>query len=406
MPFHDNLQTESEIFPVDVKTGAGESGYTAITLLHRGAYANTYRAVKNGRYYLLKSACGDSPAFPEILKREYEIASSLEHPNIASVYAFEEIPGLGPSIVMEYVDGMNLLDFMGTQPVRKAKYKILRQLLSALNYLHCKNIVHNDLKPENILVSNNGNNLKIIDFGLSNDDAHFLVRTLGCTQAYASPELRQGSPALDARSDIFSIGKIIALVFPDRYRRIVRKCTAALPEDRYGNIDELSRAFQLRKSLGWLLPGIMLTCLVFVGLFAGLYLTRQEVARIEARHEATEEELATVREKYEAAENELSEIKAEREATRSRIAAAEKFMADADAQFDSLMQQYIRRIKQEPNQIRAKADMAEFTKEFSALQKKLKSQITDRALAEEFYTHSEQLYYSMTPEMYAIIDSL
>lgn len=70
------------------------------------------------------------------------------------------------------------------------------------------------------------------------------------------------------------------------------------------------------------------------------------------------------------------------------------------------MQQYIHRIKQEPNQIRAKADMAEFTKEFSALQKKLKAQIPDRMQAEEFYSHSEQRYYSMTPGMYAIIDSL
>ncbi len=124
MPFLENFQTESELFPVDVKTGAGESGYTAITLLNRGTYACTYRAVKNGRYYLLKSACGDSPAFPGILKREYEIASGLEHPNIASVYAFEAIPGLGPSIVLEYVDGMELTDFLGTRPIRQALSEI------------------------------------------------------------------------------------------------------------------------------------------------------------------------------------------------------------------------------------------------------------------------------------------
>lgn len=51
-------------------------------------------------------------------------------------------------------------------------------------------------------------------------------------------------------------------------------------------------------------------------------------------------------------------------------------------------------------------DMTEFTKEFSALQKKLKAQIPDRTRAEEFSSHSEQLYNSMTPEMYAIIRSL
>lgn len=51
-------------------------------------------------------------------------------------------------------------------------------------------------------------------------------------------------------------------------------------------------------------------------------------------------------------------------------------------------------------------DMTEFTKEYSALQKKLKAQIPDRTRAEEFYSHSEQLYNSMTPEMYEIIRSL
>lgn len=99
-------------------------------------------------------------------------------------------------------------------------------------------------------------------------------------------------------------------------------------------------------------------------------------------------------------------MRAERDEALNRQAAAEEFIAEADAEFEALMQRYIRKIRREAYQLFAQADMTEFTKEYSAQQKKLKAQIPDRTRAEEFYSHSEQLYNSMTPEMYAIIRSL
>ena len=97
-----NDETESIITGQADDTG-GNPGYGEISLLHSGSYADTYRAKKAGRYFLLKAAHDGDTRFQPMLRREYEISVGLEHPCIATSFTFEEQTPVGPCIAMEYV---------------------------------------------------------------------------------------------------------------------------------------------------------------------------------------------------------------------------------------------------------------------------------------------------------------
>ena len=136
-----------------------------------------------------------------------------------------------------------------------------------------------DLKPENILVTNIGNHVRIIDFGLAENEADYLNRRLGGTAGASAPEVMSGdtTSVSDASSDIWSIGGIISGMFPRRYGNIVRKCRKPRPDDRYRSICELKRALDHadRCPVAVAMAAVML-CLV--GMAFVPYVIRQERA--------------------------------------------------------------------------------------------------------------------------------
>jgi len=161
-------------------------------------------------------------------EREAKLLAALNHPGIAAIYSFEEIPGSSGSpsrhiLVMELLEGETLRGALaaGKLSQRKAIDYAL-QIAHGLAAAHEKGIVHRDLKPENLFVTKDGR-LKILDFGLAKlthqeegakatnlptasagTEPGVVMGTLG----YMSPEQVKGKPA-DARSDIFSFGAIL-----------------------------------------------------------------------------------------------------------------------------------------------------------------------------------------------------
>ena len=127
-------------------------------------------------------------------------------------------------LVEEYVDGRSLSEYLAEKPSLEARRRVFLQLLAVVGYLHGKGVIHNDLSPANILITRSDNDVKLIDLGYSDDDTHYLLKSLGGTREYASPELIAGG-RVDARSDIWTLGRLMKDIFPRRYRRIAGKCT-------------------------------------------------------------------------------------------------------------------------------------------------------------------------------------
>lgn len=225
------------------------SGYRLPEVFVQTSSMILYRVRKAGKYFIIKTPkqCGGQAL--AMLQREYEMSVGKSHPNIADVFTYEPSTIVGPGIVMEYVDGCTLNEFLAGNPSPALRKRVLMQLLSAVAYIHRCGLVHNDIKPENIMITRADNSVRLIDFGLADNDAFFLARTLGCTPAYASPELLAREDGIDTRSDIYSLGVIIKEMFGKRYSRIASRCLYINKEQRYANADELIQAFERERSL-------------------------------------------------------------------------------------------------------------------------------------------------------------
>lgn len=236
--------------------------YYDITLLRSTSNSNLYIAHKAGKRFIIKTPGNNSGLALAMLKREYELSTHLSHPHIANVYTYDAHTPMGAGIVMEYVDGKNLTEYLASNPSSNARQRVFTQLLETVAYIHQSGIIHNDLKPENIIISNANNDVKLIDFGLSDDDVHYLTRTLGCTTAYASPELLSQSSNIDTRSDIYSLGRILQEIYPNRYQRFVNRCLKLNKEERYNNAEELLYAWNRRKYPFYYLFAIVISALI------------------------------------------------------------------------------------------------------------------------------------------------
>ena len=243
--------------------------FTAYAEIPSGGFNRLYKAKRYGKWFVLK---GLKPEFQrkavynELLTKEFELGVQMDHPNIAHTFSFETDPVAGPCIVMEYVDGCTLKEFLVQKPSAAVRRKIAKEVLSAMSYFHGKQIIHRDLKPDNILITHNGHNVKIIDFGLADTDYHGVFKQPAGSDKYAAPEQKSGGAALDCRADIYAFGVVLRRIFPCSYRGVARKCTQPDREKRFGNAEEILQRMERRQRLLPML--VILTAVVCVGIAA------------------------------------------------------------------------------------------------------------------------------------------
>lgn len=218
-------------------------------------YNRLFRCERYGRLHVLKTLqeSFSGSAFHELaLRKEFNISYRLEHPHICRTLGWEQVDGLGHCILMEYIDGVTLTDFMRQHRLtRQLGYKILLELCHALQYLHSKQIIHRDLKPDNIMITHNGNNVKLIDFSLSDCDDYDVLKIPAGTRYYLAPEALEPGRTLDLRADIYSLGVIMgemAVALKDRkLASVSRKCTQGKPEKRYASVSDVVAALEEKK---------------------------------------------------------------------------------------------------------------------------------------------------------------
>jgi tRNA A-37 threonylcarbamoyl transferase component Bud32 len=246
-------------------------------------------------HQLLKRPCAVKLIRPgELLKagtikrfeREVRINATLSHPNIVEIFDYGRTEDGVYYYVMEYLPGLSLAELVarhGPLPSERAVY-LLRQVCLALHEAHEAGVIHRDIKPSNIFAARRGGRddvAKLLDFGLVQPASTNLsanpsrVGQIVGTPLYISPEQAMGERTLDARSDIYSLGAvayflltgrppfdegsaIAALIAhardqaasPSRFReglpedleRIVMRCLAKDPAERYPDAESLELA--------------------------------------------------------------------------------------------------------------------------------------------------------------------
>lgn len=244
-----------------------EAGFTNFMELPSQGFNILIKAKRFGKWFLLKGLKEEyrhNPVFQEVLRKEFEIMANLSHPSIVSVFSKEEVAPYGMCIVMEYIDGITLTEFMLQQQTEEQRLRIFYGILDAIRYIHSHQVVHRDLKPSNILITHNNRNVKIIDFGLSDTDYYTILKEPAGTKKYMSPEQQLGNTP-DVRNDIYSLGVILMNLNPGKaYHGIIKRCIAPI-EQRFSDIDQLEKALQdvsNRKKRRWLVGLTALTIIL------------------------------------------------------------------------------------------------------------------------------------------------
>lgn len=205
--------------------------YEIVTSIGAGGMGEVYRArdAKLNRDVALKIVSGAFVADPDRVarfRREAQVLASLNHPNIAAIYGFEDSVATH-ALVLELVEGPTLADRIAEGPVPLVDaIPIAKQIAEALDAAHQQGIIHRDLKPANIKVRDDGT-VKVLDFGLAKamdlatpgssanaansptltGNATAMGTIIG-TAAYMSPEQARGR-TVDERADIWAFGALL-----------------------------------------------------------------------------------------------------------------------------------------------------------------------------------------------------
>lgn len=262
--------------------------FTDVEILSTSDVNVVAKAKRYGRWWLLKGlrkeVAGEAACLQR-LRKEFEILMQMQHPSVVTAYGLETVEGIGYCIVMEFVDGSTLKDWLQGETTKQQRRRVADELTAAIGYVHAKGIAHRDLKPENIIVTRNGEGVKLIDFGLADTDSHAILKQPAGTPRYMSPEQMQGTIA-DGRNDIYSLGVIFQQMALGRpYRHIIKRCMLPIDE-RYQHVQALEEAISRRLSLArrWMVALLGLILIVTIGVIIVLAY-RQRALNLQTRNQ-------------------------------------------------------------------------------------------------------------------------
>lgn len=216
-----------------------------------GATSIAYRKLANGQACFMKKLRPElrrDERYRDLFYKEYNTAKGISSPYIVKYIDIKDDAD-GLYILMEYVNGCTLKEKIKKDPAyfgqQKNIERLLVQLCKALTTLHNENIVHLDINPNNIIITQTSNNVKLIDFGFCLSD--WSDQTAGTTANFGAPEATMNKIGeIDARSDIYSIGRLLQYIeeksgtrLPGNIRKIAKRCLHKEKAQRYQSCDEI-----------------------------------------------------------------------------------------------------------------------------------------------------------------------
>jgi hypothetical protein len=279
----DFLEEPAQLDPADLDTlpeGRTLGAYRIVREIGRGGMGVVYLAHDNlEREVAIKTlppALAANPQLRERLRREAQAAATINHPAVATVYAFAEIDG-HLVIVSEYVRGDTLRTLLSRGAMDSTQAHALAvEIAGALAAAHRARVIHRDLKPENIIVTPAGR-IKVVDFGIAHVEAPEQARLtvpgmmLG-TPAYMAPEQLAGG-VVTPRADVYAFGIVFSemltgqhplagtgrsasadiglrrdlphsgvVLIPPPFDAIIQRCVHTDPNERYASGHELLAA--------------------------------------------------------------------------------------------------------------------------------------------------------------------
>lgn len=262
-----NPQTyESSGYLIDGFEGI-DHHFTNIEIIKNTEYNILAKAKRYGRWWMLKAIRAEEDkqtVFQQMLRKELEILMQMQHPNIVQATGMEYVETLGMCIVMEYVDGIQLDEWLNSPKSKENRFRLAEELLKAVEYIHTSGTVHRDLKPSNIMVTRNGENIKLIDFGLADNDHIAILKQPAGTPKYMSPEQAANSIP-DIRNDIYSLGIILQQLLPEKaFKSIIGKCFLPI-ETRYKSVSlllqDINKQKKKKKTFINTVIGALIVCL-------------------------------------------------------------------------------------------------------------------------------------------------
>lgn len=311
--YHENYDSSASGYLSDSFEGISQT-FTDVEILATSEVNVVAKAKRYGRWWLLKGlrkeVAGEA-GYQQRLRKEFEILMQLQHPGVVMTVGLEDVEVLGLCIVMEYVDGVTLKEWLTEKPTRQMRLRVMQEITDAVCYLHTKGIVHRDLKPTNIIVTSNGSHVKLIDFGLADTDSHTILKQPAGTPTYMSPEQIQTAVA-DGRNDIYSLGIIMQqMELGWRYHYIINRCLRPI-EHRYQQMGDLQHAIHSTNSrisniAVWL--GVLLIMALILLLGMQMRRAKEQDEKLVAIHATYQQQLGAQQQKLKQLADSTTELR-------------------------------------------------------------------------------------------------
>ena len=256
-------------------------------VVYSGLYCGRRVAIKG-----LKPEYRSSEFHMRLLQKEFEVTSGMNHQNIVAAMRMADVPDIGTAIILEYIYGLTLTEYLASHAtVDGSKIAdIIRQVCSAVDYMHSRQTIHCDLKPSNIMITHSGF-VKIIDFGISRGNGFENLDFPGGTRGYTAPENFNSESEATVAIDIYSIGMLLEKM--DRkgmFKGVWKKCLSSDPEKRPASVNDIpnllnhSLTYDRQRRIHYRGVGVVL-CLIVIAVCIFLIFRKDQVSNYGEQHD-------------------------------------------------------------------------------------------------------------------------